>query len=144
MAQTVKTATFLRLLGLFIAVVPVLTSPAMAAGPLDEAGEVDAQSTAWLSAEPGRNPMSVDEAIAAMGLLLAEMETCNLNGAKDFNLVALRDDIVAGGSDMADFKPGSGKHSPAVIDHKERFTKKYKAVAHEWGYICSFDPYRSR
>lgn len=144
MKHIVKTAIFRWILGLFLVVAPIVATPILAAGPLGEAGELDAQSAEWANADPGRNPMTVDEAVAAMGLILAEMEVCKLNGATDFNLVALRDDIVAGGGDMADFKPGSGKHSQAVLDHKERFKMKYESEAHEWGYICYFDPYRSR
>lgn len=110
--------------------------PAHAVGPLDEKGEVRAGGGQWADAVAGQNPMTADEAAAALAFFLRCDESGNAS-VKDQNLPAFQADIVAGGNEASDFRKG-GKHHHLVRERMMEW-RDYDDLA--MVFLCVINPY---
>lgn len=110
--------------------------PADAGGPLNDKGVPHPGGPQWADAVAGQNPLTTEEAAAAMAFFWHCNETGN-ESAETLNLEAFVADIMAGGNEEDDFVEG-GKHFSLV----QRHLAEFRAMADVyWAVSCFINPY---
>jgi hypothetical protein len=102
---------FTGLLGINLTLTPVF-----AAGPLNSDGHIDPTQALWINATPGKNPMTADEAAAAMVLFNKSKIICRDKMSKN-DVVSFFDDILAGGNALEDFE-ADGKYHGKMYNYQ--------------------------
>ncbi len=110
-------------------------APALAAGPVNDAGVLAPSRDAWSDARAGHNPLSTDEAAAAMAFFLRCRDVGNLGA---FDADSFITDVIAGDNPANGFVEG-GPHWDRVVAWYEDF-RGYADMGVT--VMCFVNPYR--
>jgi hypothetical protein len=107
---------------------------------LDANGELSPSQESWRNAVPGGNPMSGEEAAAAValvrGCVIQEYVTRD-----QIDMAAFARDMVAGGNSPSDFREG-GKYHDRLLEHLDSFEATARRNdALFMSIFCGFNPY---
>lgn len=109
--------------------------PAHAAGPVNGEGVLAPSRDAWADARAGHNPMTADEAAAAMAFFMRCREVGNLG---ELDVEAFITDVMVGGNPGNGFVEG-GAHWDKVVAWREEF-QGYADLGVT--VMCFVNPYR--
>ncbi|MFB9151274.1 hypothetical protein [Roseovarius ramblicola] len=128
----------MRTTGIFATTVLALAAvPALAAGPVNDKGVLAPPRDAWADARAGQNPLTTDEAAAAMAFFLRCRDVDNLG---ELDAEAFIEDVMAGGNPANGFTEG-GAHWDDVQAWYGDF-QSYADMAVT--VMCYINPYRKQ